>query len=210
MTTMGISGSPMFCRYRWGIDKVSVNYWLTIDEPATISTNVHVRLVSVDILAAAMLFSVNVHILTCRSTLNGNWSKCQPIHIQYISQVLADCRLIPISTHTMHDLFTFYFWWQNSTCNIFLFILTNAIIKFCILGERAKEKEKDKHSSTSSVSSKSSISSAGTTNGGSNQNSKTEPTWVHDIFEGILTNETRCLCCETVSQPWKISCHILS
>ena len=75
--------------------------------------------------------------------------------------------------------------------------LTNA--KFSIEGEKAKEKEKDKHSSTSSVSSKSSISSAGTTNGGSQQNCKTEPTWVHDIFEGILTNETRCLCCETVS-----------
>ena len=23
-------------------------------------------------------------------------------------------------------------------------------------------------------------------------------TWVHDIFQGTLTNETRCLCCETV------------
>ena len=68
-----------------------------------------------------------------------------------------------------------------------------------VLGERAKEKEKDKHSSTSSVSSKSSISSAGTINGVStNQSGKPEPTWVHDIFEGILTNETRCLCCETV------------
>ena len=71
----------------------------------------------------------------------------------------------------------------------------------CVIqGERAKEKEKEKHSSTSSVSSKSSASSAGTTNGGSSiQNGKMEPTWVHDIFEGILTNETRCLCCETVS-----------
>ena len=69
-----------------------------------------------------------------------------------------------------------------------------------IQGEKAKEKDKDKHSSTSSVSSKSSVSSAGTTNGGSQQNNKTEPTWVHDIFEGILTNETRCLCCETVSE----------
>lgn len=68
-----------------------------------------------------------------------------------------------------------------------------------ILGERAKDKDKDKHSSTSSVSSKSSVSSVGTTNGGSSgQNGKTDPTWVHDIFEGILTNETRCLCCETV------------
>jgi len=25
-----------------------------------------------------------------------------------------------------------------------------------------------------------------------------KPTWVHDIFQGTLTNETRCLCCETV------------
>ena len=30
---------------------------------------------------------------------------------------------------------------------------------------------------------------------------KTEPTWVHDIFQGTLTNETRCLNCETVSVP---------
>ncbi|MEQ2197972.1 Ubiquitin carboxyl-terminal hydrolase 46, partial [Xenoophorus captivus] len=28
---------------------------------------------------------------------------------------------------------------------------------------------------------------------------KAEPTWVHDIFQGTLTNETRCLNCETVS-----------
>uniref|UniRef100_A0A674PFP7 Ubiquitin carboxyl-terminal hydrolase n=1 Tax=Takifugu rubripes TaxID=31033 RepID=A0A674PFP7_TAKRU len=28
---------------------------------------------------------------------------------------------------------------------------------------------------------------------------KTESTWVHDIFQGTLTNETRCLNCETVS-----------
>lgn len=27
---------------------------------------------------------------------------------------------------------------------------------------------------------------------------KTESTWVHDIFQGTLTNETRCLNCETV------------
>lgn len=31
------------------------------------------------------------------------------------------------------------------------------------------------------------------------QNSKPDPTWVHDIFQGQLTNETRCLNCETVS-----------
>ncbi|CAD6188125.1 unnamed protein product [Caenorhabditis auriculariae] len=28
---------------------------------------------------------------------------------------------------------------------------------------------------------------------------KTETTWIHEIFQGTLTNETRCLCCETVS-----------
>lgn len=26
-----------------------------------------------------------------------------------------------------------------------------------------------------------------------------EPTWVHEIFQGILTSETRCLNCEMVS-----------
>ncbi|PIK52303.1 putative ubiquitin carboxyl-terminal hydrolase 12 [Apostichopus japonicus] len=34
---------------------------------------------------------------------------------------------------------------------------------------------------------------------GNNNETKTEPTWVHDIFQGTLTNETRCLCCEGVS-----------
>lgn len=28
-----------------------------------------------------------------------------------------------------------------------------------------------------------------------------ESTWVHDIFQGTLTNETRCLNCETVCGP---------
>ncbi|XP_035893899.1 ubiquitin carboxyl-terminal hydrolase 46 [Anopheles stephensi] len=37
--------------------------------------------------------------------------------------------------------------------------------------------------------------SSGSTNGSGN----TEPTWVHEIFQGILTSETRCLNCETVS-----------
>ncbi|XP_029488849.2 ubiquitin carboxyl-terminal hydrolase 12-B-like [Oncorhynchus nerka] len=31
------------------------------------------------------------------------------------------------------------------------------------------------------------------------ENKTMEPTWVHDIFQGTLTNETRCLNCETVS-----------
>lgn len=38
----------------------------------------------------------------------------------------------------------------------------------------------------------------GKTNGAENQN-KTEPTWVEELFQGTFTNETRCLNCETVS-----------
>ncbi|XP_072914104.1 ubiquitin carboxyl-terminal hydrolase 12 isoform X3 [Hemitrygon akajei] len=33
----------------------------------------------------------------------------------------------------------------------------------------------------------------------SEESDKMEPTWVHEIFQGTLTNETRCLNCETVS-----------
>ncbi|XP_061485711.1 ubiquitin carboxyl-terminal hydrolase 12 [Rhineura floridana] len=32
-----------------------------------------------------------------------------------------------------------------------------------------------------------------------NNNSPPDPTWVHEIFQGTLTNETRCLTCETIS-----------
>ncbi|XP_044105425.1 ubiquitin carboxyl-terminal hydrolase 12-like isoform X5 [Neovison vison] len=32
-----------------------------------------------------------------------------------------------------------------------------------------------------------------------NNNSTPDPTWVHEIFQGTLTNETRCLICETIS-----------
>ncbi|XP_070376541.1 ubiquitin carboxyl-terminal hydrolase 12 isoform X3 [Equus asinus] len=32
-----------------------------------------------------------------------------------------------------------------------------------------------------------------------NNNSTPDPTWVHEIFQGTLTNETRCLTCETIS-----------
>ncbi|EDW98064.2 ubiquitin carboxyl-terminal hydrolase 12 [Drosophila yakuba] len=39
------------------------------------------------------------------------------------------------------------------------------------------------------------ISGNGTGSNGANS----EPTWVHEIFQGILTSETRCLNCETVS-----------
>ncbi|KAK8779433.1 ubiquitin-specific protease 12/46 [Amblyomma americanum] len=48
------------------------------------------------------------------------------------------------------------------------------------------------------------MASAGATQSAQNQAGgtqppKPEPTWVHDIFQGTLTNETRCLNCETVS-----------
>ncbi|XP_059540049.1 ubiquitin carboxyl-terminal hydrolase 12 isoform X4 [Myotis daubentonii] len=32
-----------------------------------------------------------------------------------------------------------------------------------------------------------------------NSTSTPDPTWVHEIFQGTLTNETRCLTCETIS-----------
>ena len=37
--------------------------------------------------------------------------------------------------------------------------------------------------------------------------SNSEPTWVHEIFQGILTSETRCLNCETVRSNQKMFNH---
>ncbi|MGH0136471.1 UNVERIFIED_CONTAM: hypothetical protein FKN15_060876 [Acipenser sinensis] len=37
----------------------------------------------------------------------------------------------------------------------------------------------------------------GSTTSDAEESNKVEPTWVHDIFQGTLTNETRCLNCET-------------
>lgn len=37
-------------------------------------------------------------------------------------------------------------------------------------------------------------------NGGEEGTKETQQTWVHEIFQGTLTNETRCLNCEAVSQ----------
>ncbi|XP_032242130.1 ubiquitin carboxyl-terminal hydrolase 12A isoform X2 [Nematostella vectensis] len=98
----------------------------------------------------------------------------------------------------------------------FLNYLLNTIADL-LQGEKVKEKEKEKHSSSGSISSKGSLSSASTIgsitpaipNGTANciinnptttnSNMRTETTWVHEMFEGTLTNETRCLCCESVS-----------
>lgn len=35
--------------------------------------------------------------------------------------------------------------------------------------------------------------------GSSNSSASSDPTWVHEIFQGVLTSETRCLNCETIS-----------
>ena len=51
----------------------------------------------------------------------------------------------------------------------------------------------------------------GTPNGSlmmNDNNNKPEPTWIHEIFQGTLTNETRCLCCEGVSYAWNTLMHI--
>lgn len=44
-----------------------------------------------------------------------------------------------------------------------------------------------------------SVPSTSDGNGPANRSKPPVTTWVHEIFQGILTNETRCLCCETVT-----------
>lgn len=102
----------------------------------------------------------------------------------------------------------------------FLNFLINHINEI-ILAERGQKNANASSSSSSSSSSHfasvranfvgggNSSSNANTANGGTNTmgdcNGTTnngqpqEPTWVHEIFQGILTSETRCLNCETVS-----------
>ncbi len=41
---------------------------------------------------------------------------------------------------------------------------------------------------------------SGSSTGEGETEEKTQQTWVHEIFQGTLTNETRCLNCEAVSQ----------
>jgi len=56
--------------------------------------------------------------------------------------------------------------------------------------------EKNSTESSTSVRSGASLPELGASAPNSN---KPDPTWVHEIFQGTLTNETRCLNCETVS-----------
>ncbi|CAG9799497.1 unnamed protein product [Chironomus riparius] len=76
----------------------------------------------------------------------------------------------------------------------FLNFLINHINEI-ILAERNQGKVK---ASTAGVS----ITENGSTltnNNNSPNTATTEPTWVHEIFQGVLTSETRCLNCETIS-----------
>nr|CAG4640870.1 EOG090X06IH [Eulimnadia texana] len=60
--------------------------------------------------------------------------------------------------------------------------------------------ERQQSSNSASLNGKLRSGSQESNNNGSSADSLTpEPTWVHEIFQGILTSETRCLNCETVS-----------
>ncbi|XP_013779640.1 ubiquitin carboxyl-terminal hydrolase 46-like isoform X2 [Limulus polyphemus] len=80
-----------------------------------------------------------------------------------------------------NDLFDNY---MQQDAHEFLNYLLNTIAD--ILQEKQQGTTKGKNNSSTQVN-------------GEQQISKSEPTWVHDIFQGTLTNETRCLNCETVS-----------
>lgn len=81
--------------------------------------------------------------------------------------------------------------------NVYLLVLLPIAL---LLGEKMKEKEKlERHGSISSTASNKSTGTSSSSAAGSGSPPKHEQTWVHEIFEGTLTNETRCLSCETVS-----------
>uniref|UniRef100_A0A915A5V6 ubiquitinyl hydrolase 1 n=1 Tax=Parascaris univalens TaxID=6257 RepID=A0A915A5V6_PARUN len=67
----------------------------------------------------------------------------------------------------------------------------------------SEEKRSEKASKTNGVAKKgSSVINPSSTHDPRSQcqpsGSKGESTWIHEIFQGTLTNETRCLNCETV------------
>jgi len=65
--------------------------------------------------------------------------------------------------------------------------------------EKEKDKDKDKEKNGSEATSPAITVDGETTSSGSSSTTGGTPrTWVHSIFEGVLTNETRCLTCETV------------
>lgn len=90
----------------------------------------------------------------------------------------------------------------------FLNFLINHINEI-ILAERGQKNANASSSSSSANSHFANVKATFTTGGsggGGTENTANgstsqpqEPTWVHEIFQGILTSETRCLNCETVS-----------
>jgi ubiquitin carboxyl-terminal hydrolase 12/46 len=46
---------------------------------------------------------------------------------------------------------------------------------------------------------KATMNGSGVTVNENSSNTLSDPTWVHEIFQGVLTSETRCLNCETIS-----------
>ncbi|KAB1282644.1 Ubiquitin carboxyl-terminal hydrolase 46 [Camelus dromedarius] len=88
---------------------------------------------------------------------------------------------IEIMTFSLADLFDNY---MQQDAHEFLNYLLNTIADI-LQEEKKQEKQNGKLK-----------------NGNMNEpaeNNKPELTWVHEIFQGTLTNETRCLNCETVS-----------
>lgn len=79
----------------------------------------------------------------------------------------------------------------------FLNFLINHINEI-ILAERNQGNKNYRNNNNSANPSTSTITISSTTVSTSNA-PPVEPTWVHEIFQGILTSETRCLNCETVS-----------
>ncbi|EJY57700.1 AAEL017004-PA [Aedes aegypti] len=61
------------------------------------------------------------------------------------------------------------------------------------------ERNQAKGAGTSGSKNAGTIGGGGGSLNGDNPGQPQEPTWVHEIFQGILTSETRCLNCETVS-----------
>ncbi|XP_038057066.1 ubiquitin carboxyl-terminal hydrolase 12-B-like [Patiria miniata] len=74
----------------------------------------------------------------------------------------------------------------------FLIYLLNTIADI-LSAERAADKQ------VSKPNSKVSTPNGSLSNNNDHHHQKNEPTWIHEIFQGTLTNETRCLCCEGVS-----------
>lgn len=74
----------------------------------------------------------------------------------------------------------------------FLNYLLNYIAETLVKEKKAREAAVNPNPHTSDPSSNSN-------NNASSAANKPPATWIHELFEGFLTNETKCLCCETVT-----------